>query len=245
MQGSFGGGIGGTRAAAFQGAMQGMQGSSFAPPDPSAGLAERQRAVDKANAWKDQGIAAIGGMGDHMSDMVSNTANAGLGLVTSHAIHQENVKAAEASMAAQKRAGAFGLLSQGLGIGLSLLCERRLKTDIANLDQQQAWAVVRDLPLYSFSYKAAPGQTVYGPMIDEVEPLDPSLVRPSLLPDDADGPIRGFDVMRHQAYESIALQQALQRIEALERRLAAIEARPPHGTIPPFRYSAGPVVLAA
>jgi hypothetical protein len=61
-------------------------------------------------------------------------------------------------------------------------------------------------------------------MVDEVEHLDPSLVRPSLLPDDEQGPIRGFDVMRHQAYESAALQQALQRIEQLEERLAKVES---------------------
>lgn len=223
-----GGGIGGTRAAAFQGAMQGMQGNSFAPPDPSKGLNMRQRAIDKANAWKDRGVAAVGGMGDHMTEMLGNTANAGIGLVSNHEIFKAQKEAAEASMAAQGKAGMMGLASQGLGLALSLFCERRLKTNIQPLDDRNAWAVVRDLPLYSFSYKCNPGPTVYGPMIDEVEPLDPSLVKPSPLPDDNQGPIRAFDLSRHRAYESIALQQALQRIEALEQRLAAYERFAPH-----------------
>jgi hypothetical protein len=67
-------------------------------------------------------------------------------------------------------------------------------------------------------------------MIDEVEQLDPSLVKQSLLPPDEEGPIRGFDVARHQAYETVALQQALQRIELLEARLLRLErptAHPP------------------
>jgi hypothetical protein len=36
--------------------------------------------------------------------------------------------------------------------------------------------------------------------------------------------------MRHQAYESVALQQALLRIEALEARLAHLERRPAPST---------------
>lgn len=208
----------------FSGAMEAMAGSRrFQPPDPAAGMAKWQDAVGKANAWADRGVAAFGGMSDQMTAMAGDTANAGMQMVASKRMHQSEMDAARAAQAAQKKSGIFGTIAQGLGIGLSLLCERRLKTNINTLDSDRAWQVVRSLPLYSFNYKAAPGPTVYGPMIDEVETLDPSLVRPSLLPDDEDGPVRGFDVMRHQAYESLALQQALHRIEGLEANLAKLQ----------------------
>jgi hypothetical protein len=208
----------------FRGAMQAMSdGGRFQVPDPRAGIAQRQQAVEKANAWSDRGISAMGGMGDHMNALASQAAENGLSMVASDQIHQANMEAVKAQQAAQNQSGWMGIASQGIGLGLSLLCERRLKTNIHKLDGDNAWRVVRDLPLYGFSYKATPGPAVYGPMIDEVEPLDATLVRPSLLPPDEDGPVRGFDVMRHQAYESLALQQALQRIEGLERDLARLQ----------------------
>lgn len=208
----------------FRGAMRAMSdGGGFQIPDPKAGLAQRQRAIDKANAWSERGISAYGGFGDHMNAMAANTANAGLQMVAADRVHQANMDAAKAAQDAQNQSGWMGIASQAAGIGLTLLCERRLKTNIHSLDANQAWAVVRDLPLYGFHYKAAPGPTVYGPMVDEVEPLDPSLVRPSLLPPDEEGPVRGFDVMRHQAYESLALKQALGRIEQLEGDLAKLQ----------------------
>jgi len=145
----------------------------------------------------------------------------GLQAKASYLAHQEQMKAMEAQ---NKSSGLGGILGIASGVAGLFLCERRLKQDIAPLPPADAWSLVRDLPYYSFEYKAAAGRTAYGPMIDEVEQLDPSLVRPTLLPADEHGPVRGFDVMRHQAYETIALQQALQRIEQLEARLARLEA---------------------
>jgi hypothetical protein len=244
MANTFRSSIGAYRANAMQDAMTALGGGSSFDSVTQGGVASnlesRQRALEKANAWSERGVAAVGGFGDHMGEMQNQAMSQGMNLATNAAIHKANKEAAEASARAQKKSGAFGMIAQGLGLGLSLLCERRLKTDIAALDREGAWSLVRDLPLYSFQYKAAPGPTVYGPMIDEVEAIDPSLVRPTLLPDDQDGPVRGFDVMRHQAYESIALQQALQRIEQLEARLSALET--PTALPAAFRQS---VVLAA
>lgn len=220
---SSGSGIGGSRAAKFAGAMEGMNSKSFGLPDPEQGLAGRMQAMNKANAWKNQGIEAYGGMANQMTDMTAQAAGEGINLLSNAKINKFNKDASEAAMAAQSKASSFGAVAQGIGIIAGLFCERRLKTNIASLDHDAAWTAVRDLPLYSFSYKANPAVTVYGPMIDEVEPLDPSLVRPSILPDDEEGPIRSFDVLRHQAYQALALQQALLRIEALEQRLAAYE----------------------
>ena len=208
----------------FRGAMQIMSGGgSFQPPDARGGLAQRQQALEKANAWSDRGISAIGGMGDHMNTLAANAAGTGMQMVAANEVHEANMDAAKAAQDAQNQSGLFSTIAQGVSIGAMLLCERRLKTNIHSLDGDRAWAVVRDLPLYGFSYKAAPGPTVYGPMVDEVEPLDPSLVRPTLLPPDEEGPVRGFNVMRHQAYQSLALQQALHRIEELESSLSKLQ----------------------
>jgi hypothetical protein len=244
MANTFRSSIGAYRANAMQDAMSALGGGSSFDSVTQGGVASnlesRQRALEKANAWSERGIAAVSGMGDHMSEMQNQSMSQGMNFATNASIHNTNMEAAKAQAAAQNKSSTFGTIAQGVGLGLSLLCERRLKTDIAALNPDNAWSLVRDLPLYSFQYKAAPGPTVYGPMIDEVESIDDSLVRPSLLPADQDGPIRGFDVMRHQAYESVALQQALQRIEQLEARLSALET--PAATPAAFRHS---VVLAA
>jgi hypothetical protein len=185
-----------------------------------SGMDKRQQAIDKARAWSDQGISAFSGMGDAMTGMNAQAMGTGIQLKTADAVHKAQMEAARAQQGSSTLGNIIGTAAS---IGGMFLCERRLKEDIQPLPAN-AWEVVRDLPLYSFRYKAAPGPVVYGPMVDEVEHLDPSLVRPSLLPDDEQGPIRGFDVMRHQAYESAALQQALQRIEQLEERLAKVES---------------------
>jgi hypothetical protein len=218
--------VGGYRANAMQNAMAAMGGSSFDAVTSAglkSGMDNRQQAIAKANAWTSRGAAALGGMSDFTSQMAGQSAQQGIQMVTSNAIHQQEMAAAKKA----KKSSTFGKI---LGVATSaaglLLCERRLKQDIESVPTSDAWSLVRDLPLYSFHYKEAPGPTVYGPMIDEVEQLDPSLVKQSLLPPDEEGPIRGFDVARHQAYQTVALQQALQRIELLEARLLRLE-RPP------------------
>lgn len=124
----------------------------------------------------------------------------------------------------------IGAALQVASIGASLFCERRLKQQIRPLDDRSAWEVVRDLPIYQFEYRHRPGVTVYGPMVDEVEAIDPLLVRPMDYEAEALGiadgqPIRGVDLARQQAYETLALQQALRRVESLESRVLELEAR--------------------
>jgi hypothetical protein len=234
--------IGGYRASAMQNAMATMAGDSgfdaVTAKGLQSGLDNRQRAIEKASAWTNRGISAVGGMGDFMNKMGGEAMQQGLQAKASHLAYQEQKKAMEAQKKSNGLGGILGIASSVAGL---FLCERRLKQDIAPLPPADAWSLVRDLPYYSFEYKAVPGRTAYGPMIDEVEQLDPSLVRPTLLPADEEGPIRGFDVMRHQAYETIALQQALQRIEQLEARLARLEAP----ASPPAAWQQRPALVAA
>jgi hypothetical protein len=221
--------IGGYRANSMQNAMQMMGGgnsfNSVVSGSIANGAQRRQEAIDKANAWTSQGTAAMSSMGDSMNALAGNAMQQGMSMAANAAAQNEQMKAAKA---ARKSSAISSGISTAIGAvstfaPLLLLCERRLKEDIAPIPEAAAWGLVRDLPLYSFHYKGNPGPTAYGPMIDEVEPLDPSLIRVTSLPPDKEGPIRGFDTARHQAYESIALQQALQRIEQLEHRLNSLE----------------------
>jgi hypothetical protein len=216
--------VGGYRASSMQNAMAMMGGGnsfdSVVSDGIASGAARRQQAIDKANAWSSQGTAAMSSMGDSMNAMAGNAMNQGLGMAASAAAQREQMKAAKAS---QKSSTFSNILGAATGVAGLFLCERRLKEDIEPIPPAAAWEVVRDLPLYSFRYKGNPGPTAYGPMIDEVEPLDPSLVKPTALPPDEEGAIRSFDIVRHQAYESAALQQALQRIEQLEGDLSKLQ----------------------
>jgi hypothetical protein len=212
-------------SSAMRDAMALMGGSSIvdtiSAPGFGGGVDKRQQAIDKASAWTNQGVSAFSGMGDTMSGMGAQAMGQGLQMKASDAAFREQKKAAKA----QQSANTFGnVVNTAANAATLLMCERRLKDNITPLPAANAWEVVRDLPLYSFTYKGLAGPVSYGPMIDEVEPLDPSLVKPTLLPPDEAGEIRGFDIVRHQAYESAALQQALQRIEQLEERLARLEA---------------------
>ena len=129
----------------------------------------------------------------------------------------------------QQRSSTIGSIIGAVGSIATIFCERRLKHDIAPIQPDQAWATVRDRNLYSFSYNHLPGITAYGPMVDEVQTIDPSLVvsmdHAANAAGIADGkPINGVDLDRSRAYEATALQLALQRIEALENRLALLSA---------------------
>lgn len=186
----------------------------------------RATALEKAYAWTDRAVGLAGAMSEQGSKQLGEYANFGLNQQASAIQHEYNVDAAKAALEAQESSGIMGAIGSVVGLGASLLCERRYKQDIEPL-AVDAWSAVRDLPLYSFAYRMAPGKTVYGPMVDEVESIDPSLVRTSLFPDDEQGPVRGFDVMRFDAYETLALQQALQRIEQLEARLQQLEQGKP------------------
>lgn len=191
--------------------------------DPFSGLSRIQSLYDEspmtdaAQLQRDQQLGAV---------------NAGYEAKTTW---QKAKEAAEARKKAQKAAEPSGLEKVlGIGstiasIGASIFCERRLKQDIRLLDDRNSWALVRDLPLYQYEYRHKPGLVFYGPMVDEVEAIDPSLVVNLDAEAEAQGiadgkPVRGVDLGRQRAYEAMALQQALRRIEALEARLFDLEA---------------------
>jgi hypothetical protein len=181
------------------------------------------------------GINWLQGLNGSLQGLATQNAAAGLNRTATAISNQQELETAEEIAKNQKEAYEDAQTGSAIssGIGLigsvaSLFCERRLKTDIAPIDADQAWATIRDLPLYSFHYRHQPNTPAYGPMVDEVEQLDPSLLRPMDREAEQLGihdgePVRGVDQPRRQIYESAALQQALQRIEALEARLAKLE----------------------
>lgn len=201
---------------------------------PRSGTNSMFQALEKSRAFKDQAASYLNAGIEAGNQQFFNAATQGLenqSRFLQTQIEEDVLKQQQKAMEKQEDANTLGTV---VGIGSTiagLFCERRLKQDIVPMSDvaPSAWQTVRDLPLYSFAYKAHPGMTVYGPMADEVEGLDATLVRPFADPQDDTEIVRGFDVMRHQAYESVALQQALRRIEALEQRLAALEgaAHPP------------------
>jgi hypothetical protein len=99
--------------------------------------------------------------------------------------------------------------------------ERRYKQniDLEPLAADKCWEVARDLPVRTYEYKDNPGNMVYGPIVDEIEPIDPSLILDTGRTDD-EGPVRTYDNGRLQAMYHVALQTALKRIETLDQRLA-------------------------
>jgi hypothetical protein len=183
------------------------------------------------------GTGWLQGMNTSLQGISAQNVATGFNRAATAISRQQELEAAEEIYKNQKEAyedaqssSTFGSILGIASTAAGLFCERRLKADIAPIDADWAWATIRDLPLYSFHYKHNPSIPAYGPMVDEVEQLDPSL----LWPMDrearelgiADGePIRGVDQARRQIYESAALQQALQRIEALEARLAQLEGQ--------------------
>lgn len=179
-------------------------------------------ALEKANAWTSQGLDALNSSASAMSGMVAGAAGQGLQMAGDAARQRAEMAAAKAEARERNKSNWLQVGAQAIGTAVTLLCERRLKGDIQSLDADRAWRAVRDIPQYQFRYRSNPGPLAYGPMVDEVELVDESLVRPSMLPDDAEGAIRGFDIMRFQAYESVALAAALNRIEDLEAKVARL-----------------------
>lgn len=216
-----------------------------------------QRSFDKPNpsvdAFRQSGSFAAGGidwlssMNSALSGISASNAASGLERASTAASRAEELRASEKIYKNQKAAAeaaedssTIGSIVGAVGTVASLFCERRLKTDIAPIDSNHAWATIRDLPLYSFHYRHNPTIPAYGPMVDEVRQVDPGL----LVPMDeqarhlaiADGePIYGVDIAKRDIYESAALQQALQRIEQLEARLARLEGASAQVTPLPFR----------
>ena len=121
--------------------------------------------------------------------------------------------------------GAGKLFLQALPLAVAAFCERRLKQFIRTLSVHRAWEVIRDLPTYTFNYKHKPNEQAYGPMVDELETIAPELiVDMGIAPDGK--PANGVDLAKLAAYQHLALQDALKRIEALEAKLDQPQTAP-------------------
>ena len=103
--------------------------------------------------------------------------------------------------------------------------ERRYKQNIdaEPLNPETCWQVARNLPVRTYEYKDNPGNLTYGPIVDEIEPIDSSLIL-NTGREDEEGPVRTYDNGRLQAMYHVALQEAIKRIEQLEDKVAALEA---------------------
>ena len=102
----------------------------------------------------------------------------------------------------------------------AIASERRLKENIAPVDQTESWSTVRDLPYYSYNFIGSdPINVVYGPIADEV----PDEMRVATNQSDDVGVIHTYDNAMLQARSFVALQAALKRIETLEAEVAALK----------------------
>jgi hypothetical protein len=193
------------------------------------------QAFDAASSFGQAGLNQVQGFGDALNQSLAQGAARGTQMVGQAAAHNQRLEAEQAltkqakkAANRQKRSSAIGGVLGVAKAALGIFCERRLKIDITPLNPREAWAAIRDIPLYAFRYKHQPNQLAFGPMVDEVRDIDASLLTPmdeeARLAGIADGlPISGIDMVRRNAYESAALQLALQRIEALEQRIKALE----------------------
>ena len=104
----------------------------------------------------------------------------------------------------------------------SISSERRTKENIVDIETDKAWSTLKDIKLYSYSFKNDSSSTThYGPIVDEV----PSeMVVPTSESDDV-GVINTYnsEMLLFRAYS--ALQQAMTKIETLETKVAALEAK--------------------
>jgi hypothetical protein len=99
--------------------------------------------------------------------------------------------------------------------------ERRLKENIVPLDIDDAWETIKSVPFYSYNFIGAdPSNVLYGPMADEV----PDAMRVATSQSDDVGVIHTYDNGMLQARLYVALQTALNKIETLEAKVAALES---------------------
>lgn len=185
-------------------------------------------AYRKAQAYKDNAMAMLSSFSSAQQQGVGDAMRFGLESRLNKDRMEQEVSAARRARRDQNTSNVFGTVAKVASTALPFLlaCERRLKENITPISPDQAWRAVRNIPIYSFNYTSNPA-VVYGPIADEVQSVEASLLRESLLGPDDDGPVRGFDVLRYQAMMAVALRHALGRIEALEAQLAAAANRRP------------------
>ena len=102
----------------------------------------------------------------------------------------------------------------------ALSSERRTKENIISISDSNAWSTLKDIKLYSFSYKNdTNSDTHYGPIVDEI-PTDMKV--PTSNSDDV-GVINTYnsELLLFRAYSTI--KQLVAKVETLETKVAALE----------------------
>jgi len=198
---------------------------------------QSDKAFAAASSFATRGLNRISGFHEGLNNALMGETVQHLNAGTQAAGHAQRMEAEREMTAMAKKAADRQNRSNTIGQVVSIaakvaaFCERRLKINITAINPKAAWDAIRDIPLYAFNYKHQPEHLAYGPMVDEVQAIDPSLLIPmdeeARLAGIADGaPISGIDILKRSAYESAALQLALQRIEALEARINQLEGKP-------------------
>jgi len=108
------------------------------------------------------------GTGMQAANALTNARYGTANLVTGANTNEGNAKA-NASLAEGGFLG--GLLKSGIGAGFSLFSDRRLKSNIKQID-----TLYNGLPWYEFNYNWEPGVTRYGLMSDDVRAVYPEAV---------------------------------------------------------------------
>ena len=113
-----------------------------------------------------------------------------------------------------------GVISATSGTISVIASERRLKENISPVDASEAWKTIKSVPYYSYNFIGSdPAALFYGPIADEV----PDEMRIATDRTDDVGVIHTYDNGMLQARLYVALQTALNRIEALEAEVQSLK----------------------
>ena len=116
-------------------------------------------------------------------------------------------------------------LTNGATAWTPFTSESRLKNIVGDVDKRQAWDLISSIELKRYYYKDQDDQTgipYIGPMADWLEQQDPELV--IYNEPDKEGPVRTYNQAVLDMKSLAALQLALERIEQLEAKVAALES---------------------
>lgn len=198
--------------------------NTFAP-QMNQGPSEGQKALSAGFGTADFGLGVTDSFNKTNTNTLFGQHQFGLQATTSaknHAIQMDVMQAqldAQKSQAGVGTAVGFGQMAlKAIPMLAGAFCERRLKQFIRTLSPRRAWEVIRDLPTYAFTYKHKPTEQAYGPLVDEMETIAPELIVDMGIAPDGE-PAGGVDLVQLAAYQHLALQEALKRIEALEAQL--------------------------
>lgn len=120
-------------------------------------------------------------------------------------------------------AGAINLIA-GPGVQYAVSSDQRLKDDMGEVSDPVGR--VKALKVHHFGWKASPGSEQDGFYADEVQPIVPDAVsgEPDAVDEDGNIVPQQLEQSRLIPILTAALQDALARIDALEAKVAALEA---------------------